>query len=156
MMNKKSLPMLLLCLAGTTFVGCGGGGAEELTTVAVKGTVTFNGESKTSGQVTFTPVREGKDEERPTVIGTIGSDGTFTLTTYEEGDGAAPGDYTVELGGGGGGGASSVESADMMAMMGGGSGLGEPIEVTIPAGGSESLKLEFTGSEKKAVTGPQL
>jgi hypothetical protein len=75
---------LMLLLAG-----CGSSGAS---TAPVKGKVTANGQPVTGGEITLTPAGELK----ATIAGgTVGSDGTFVMTTEKEGDGAAIGKHTV-------------------------------------------------------------
>lgn len=74
--------------------GCGGG---EYDTAPVTGTVTFNGRPVTTGQIRFVPQGESPDAVltgKP-AQGKVQSDGTFVLTTYEEGDGAVIGKHRV-------------------------------------------------------------
>lgn len=74
-------PALLLC------IGCGGG--DDL--APVDGMVRLNGEPLTRGIVTFTP------EAGRSASGTINSDGTFRLGTYDERDGALVGTHGVSI-----------------------------------------------------------
>jgi len=97
--------ILMLVLAAAVF-GCGGSGPK---TVPAKGTVKFADGTVPVGDVAlirFDPVggiplnqnpnQEGA-QERHAASGTIQADGAFTLTTFETGDGALPGDYKVVL-----------------------------------------------------------
>jgi hypothetical protein len=52
--------------------------------------VTVNGEPVTGGDLVFAPVGKGKN-----AAGTVGSDGSFTLTTYIKDDGAIIGKHKV-------------------------------------------------------------
>ena len=61
-------------------------------TAPVSGTVTYQGNPVTSGTVMFVP-QTGK-----AATGNIGPDGHYTLTTYDEGDGAVLGTHRVEIG----------------------------------------------------------
>jgi hypothetical protein len=74
--------------------GCGNG--DNFSTAPVTGKVVLNGEPVTEGSITFSPISDGKSElSGKPASGTIQSDGTFTLTTYEEGDGAVVGKHRV-------------------------------------------------------------
>ena len=68
--------------------GCGDGRAER---APVSGKVTMNGQPLTFGTVQFWPV-----EGRP-ARGEINKDGTYTLTTFDPGDGAVLGEHTVTV-----------------------------------------------------------
>src|SRR5262245_41349482 len=59
----------------------------------VTGKVTFRSQPLTTGTVAF----HHMDAKSPLVLGQIGSDGTFQLTTRRPGDGAAPGEYHVTV-----------------------------------------------------------
>ena len=67
--------------------GCGDSGPKV---VPVRGKVTYNGNPVTRGTVTFTPAAGGAP-----ATGEIGSDGTFSMTTFRSGDGAVPGKHKV-------------------------------------------------------------
>lgn len=72
--------------------GCGGEVSGQKDTASVQGTVTYQGQPLTTGTVFFVPAGGG-----PTAEGQIREDGTFELTTYEEGDGAVPGQHGVMI-----------------------------------------------------------
>ncbi len=73
-------------------LGCGGSDSPE--TVAVSGSVTYQGSPLTNGKVMFNPV----DSQVGRVAhGQINEDGSFVLSTYHDGDGARPGDYNVSI-----------------------------------------------------------
>ena len=80
---------VVACLAAA---GCGGGG-DQLTTYPVTGVVTYNGAPVGDATVGFVPAEEGK----PSAFGRTAQDGTYSLTTYEAGDGAPEGSYTVTV-----------------------------------------------------------
>lgn len=84
----------LSALAGSLVVlplltGCGSGNPP---TAPVTGTVTFQGKPLPAGTVIFTPTAGG-----PPATGEIQPDGTYTLTTFEDGDGAVPGTHGVAV-----------------------------------------------------------
>lgn len=92
----KRLPMATLLTwfvagmaAGIVTVGCGGGGLD---TVAVRGTVTYDGKPLENGTVRFVPV----DEDGLLAVGRIGPGGQFTLATKGT-DGVVPGDYKISV-----------------------------------------------------------
>lgn len=72
----------------TLAVGCGDG---RPTRVPVSGKVLIDGQPLTYGAVRFNPT-EGR-----VATGAIGPDGTFTLGTYELGDGVAVGTHAVTI-----------------------------------------------------------
>jgi hypothetical protein len=79
----------LLC---SLLVGCGKGNLAKVT-----GTVTRDGQPVTSGgSVMFSPVGEGVDAGKPG-SGEIRPDGTYTIGTYDEGDGAVIGKHRVSV-----------------------------------------------------------
>ena len=84
---------LALAAAAALAVGSAGCGSGQLGTAPVSGKVSFNGAPVPGGTITFYPAGEGGDS-RP-ASGAVNPDGTFSLTTYEPGDGAVPGKYKV-------------------------------------------------------------
>jgi hypothetical protein len=81
-------------LAFLACVGCGSrsGSGSVTSTVPVKGKVTYQGKPLTQGTITFEPDDIGREAH-----GNISADGSFTLTTYKEGDGAVPGLHRVAV-----------------------------------------------------------
>lgn len=69
--------------------GCGGSGSEFPATVPVSGKVTHKGEPVTKGSITFL------SESGHTAVGELGPDGTYTLSSFGQGDGAVPGRHRV-------------------------------------------------------------
>lgn len=74
--------------------GCGSRQASPLiaATVPVKGKVTYKGKPLTRGEIMFHPVSGTMFAH-----GTINGDGSFRLTTFTPGDGAAVGSHRVSL-----------------------------------------------------------
>jgi hypothetical protein len=79
-------------LAGCCLLALAGCGSK-LTVYPVKGRVTFNGKPVTMGTVAF----HAADDRVPLVRGELQADGSFELTTYRKGDGAAPGKYQITV-----------------------------------------------------------
>lgn len=86
----------VVLLAG--LCGCSGG-AKQAATGKVSGKVTYEGKPVEAGSITFTPVTTGASAETGVAAkpagGSIQSDGSYTLTTYVDGDGAIVGRHTV-------------------------------------------------------------
>ncbi|WP_166830959.1 hypothetical protein [Thalassoroseus pseudoceratinae] len=97
---RKSVHAMGLVIMGfvMTVTGCGGSG-DQKSTAEVTGTVTFNGQPVTGGTLTFVP-QASSDNPTPgkPASGKIQSDGTFTLSTYEEEDGAVIGKHAISYG----------------------------------------------------------
>lgn len=88
---RRLIGSVILTWILTLSLGCGGD-AKRLEVHPVKGTVIYKGEPmKGGGSILFMPTIEGGKE----ASGTIEQDGTFTLKTYEDGDGAAAGQYRI-------------------------------------------------------------
>jgi hypothetical protein len=83
-MTRITFSLLLLAL-----LGCGG--ANQLETAPVSGRVTLDGKPLERGTVTFLP------ERGRVATGEIQTDGTFTLGTYSERDGAIVGRHRVAV-----------------------------------------------------------
>jgi hypothetical protein len=79
-----------VALAGAVCVlaGCG---SDQLKTAVVRGTVTYNGKAVPNGTISFIPA------SGPNATGEIQPDGSYTLTTYRQGDGAVLGKHTVVI-----------------------------------------------------------
>jgi hypothetical protein len=76
--------VLLVCIV----TGCG---SKQLKTAVVRGNVTYQGKAVSKGTIMFMPA------SGPTASGELQADGSYALTTYQSGDGAVPGDYTVVI-----------------------------------------------------------
>jgi hypothetical protein len=76
--------------------GCGSG-VERPPLGSVSGTVTYKEKPVTSGSVMFTPVGGSSGDAARIATGQLESDGTFTLTTFDTGDGAVLGQHVVTI-----------------------------------------------------------
>lgn len=90
---KTSSPAIVL-VALLPLAGCGGG-ADEKPTAKVTGSVTYNGKAVTGGQVIFTPKSNESGLPGKGGVGIVQPDGTFSVGTYDESDGAVIGVHTL-------------------------------------------------------------
>lgn len=146
-MSSRAVGFVSFGLAASLLIGCGSG--DQLDVAPVRGTVTCNGKTLTSGDVTFSPIAESQEgmPGKP-AFGSIGPDGTFVLTTYESNDGAVIGKhrvtYTPALPGQGGD--SEEEDGD--------SEMGEPItasQESMKAAAQSDLPCKFGGTAEVEV-----
>jgi hypothetical protein len=84
----------VLTAAFVTVAGCGP--ANGLNLVKVSGKVTYKGQPVKNGTVFFMP-DEGKKTVGPAAVGSITSDGSYTLSTESPGDGVVVGEHRVGL-----------------------------------------------------------
>lgn len=94
----RLLPIVLVTFCLTGLVGCGG--SEDFPTTPVSGKVAYNGQPVKGGSVTLSPIAgsEGKPAGQPVgkpATAEVGDDGTFTLSTYSDKDGAVLGKHRV-------------------------------------------------------------
>ena len=87
---RFSCGLILICEL-VLLSGCSGG-SDNPQTVNVKGVVLYNGQPVEGADVIFTPTAG-----RP-ASGRTNAQGEFTLKTFEEGDGALPGEHVVTVG----------------------------------------------------------
>jgi hypothetical protein len=83
--KRRSL-VCIAALALVTAAGCGGPKLGQVT-----GTVTVDGTPVTSGTIMFVP------DDGKVSVGSIGTDGRFTLTTFSPDDGAMVGAHKVTI-----------------------------------------------------------
>src|SRR4051812_24314393 len=77
-------------------VGCGGD-ANMPKLGKVSGKVTYKGQPVTSGHIVFTPAAGKGGDTGQTATGEIESDGSYTMTTFNTGDGAILGQHIVTV-----------------------------------------------------------
>ncbi len=91
------LSVLMAVMLGLLLTGCSGGSSVERVPVyRVSGTVTHEGRFPENALVLFHPATRANDQT-PNPSGRVQADGTYELTTYENGDGAPEGDYVVTV-----------------------------------------------------------
>lgn len=96
--NNKFFLLALSCFSLLVCGGCGD--AYQKTVVPVSGFVRVDGDLVTEGYIVLTPVPDGGADpltSGKSASGTLSSDGTFTLTTYETGDGAMVGKHIAHF-----------------------------------------------------------
>ena len=96
-MSVKTLTAsaIALGLALSAF-GCGGRTGKPAMG-QVHGVVSFEGKPLDKGRVTFTPENGDGTSGGNGAMGMIGSDGSYTLTTFDTGDGATLGKHIVTV-----------------------------------------------------------
>ena len=82
--------MLGLAVLSLVCAGCGGGDKGGVPVYPITGTVKMFGKPLPKATVAFAP-----QGDQPTAVGTTDEDGSFVVTTYEYGDGAAEGTFSV-------------------------------------------------------------
>lgn len=93
----RRLLTLILSAGVLSPVGCGQS-TGQVAVHPVKGQVVYDGKPAAGVQVFFVPTSAPTVPQVPAnPHGVTGADGTFTLTTYQPGDGAAEGGYQVVL-----------------------------------------------------------
>ena len=97
MIRKKAswwaLLSVLVLVLGT--LGCSGGGEHGVAKAG--GTVTMNGNPVPNLVVSFTPQATGSGNPGKSATGRTDEQGTFTLSTYDMGDGAIVGKHQVTV-----------------------------------------------------------
>jgi len=83
--------LFLSCL----LIGCAQ--SDQPVTIPVGGVVTVDGKPLTKGTITFQMKSTGDGALKRPAIGQIDAEGRFQLSTFQAGDGALPGHYTVVI-----------------------------------------------------------
>jgi len=94
--NLAILACTLLVAAGLLLTGCGRSGPPRVATHRAAGSVTYQGQPVAGAFVALHP-KDQTLSSAPTPTATVQPDGTFSLTTYDAGDGVPEGDYVVTL-----------------------------------------------------------
>lgn len=89
--------LCIACLAILSLPACfGGDGYERLETVPVTGRVTVDGQVPTSPIKITCHAVNGMNAEHPTYSWSLtGEDGTFEISTFDQGDGVPTGEYAL-------------------------------------------------------------
>lgn len=89
---------LLLCLSLCASAACAGCGDDwQADTYPARGRLTINGQPATGAVVTLHPLGEPVDVRRSNPWAVVQPDGAFALSTYQQGDGAPEGEYSVTV-----------------------------------------------------------
>lgn len=94
--RRNALRACFISALSFALAGCG---KEEwqAETYPASGQITINGESPEGAVVTLYPVGEKIDTRGSNPWGIVQQDGTYLLSTYEQGDGAPVGKYAVTV-----------------------------------------------------------
>jgi hypothetical protein len=87
-----------LALAILATLGCGSGGgpaADRVPVFPVQGSITLKGQPMPGAVITLHP--KSPNEKAPSPRGEINKDGVLKISTYNGGDGAPAGEYTVTV-----------------------------------------------------------
>lgn len=92
---------LLACLAVILFTACSSEPVEHYanrkSTFPVKGQLLVNNQPAAGAFIVLYPVNEPAEPTDPRPQATVAADGSFTISTYGEADGAPAGDYRVTI-----------------------------------------------------------
>ena len=89
-MHRLCVRLLIVVAAVFLLSGCGGGMLPTGGTLTLK-----DGTPLTEGSLQFVPEKTGGDVHVP--IGNVAEGGKYSIWTYNEGDGCAPGKYKVVI-----------------------------------------------------------
>lgn len=94
--RRSALWSLLLIAAGITagVAGCAPGAPK---TIKVKGMVTYAGVKLNRGTIAFTPKNTAPDSPSRPATAELDSEGNYTMSTTNPGDGVFPGQYAVTV-----------------------------------------------------------
>lgn len=85
-------------LALATSLACAGCGEDwQAETYPAYGTITINGEPPVGALIQLHSTGDAKDKRDSLPWGLVQEDGSYTLSTYEMGDGAPTGEYAVTI-----------------------------------------------------------
>ncbi len=93
--RRATQPLAIAVLASALVAG-GCSGPAHPPTAKVHGKVTYKGEAVAAGRISFVPTTLDGGTSRP-ASGGIQADGSYTLSSFAEGDGVSPGDYIVTI-----------------------------------------------------------
>ncbi len=94
--SRRVLALAALSLAALGVASCSNQDGR-VPVYKVKGQVLCNNRPTEQALVVFHPVGDNPQLKDVRPVGRVAPDGTFTLTTYTEGDGAPAGDYVVTV-----------------------------------------------------------
>jgi hypothetical protein len=95
-MTSLQRRVLVSVALGALLVGCSGDGDDKSKRAQVhpvSGKITFQGSPVADASVSFAPATP--EDKQPAAFARTNAEGIYKLTTYESGDGAAVGNYTV-------------------------------------------------------------
>jgi hypothetical protein len=87
--------MLRMALLSCLVFAAGCGGSSD--TIPVHGSVTLDGKPLPGAVILYQPNDVGPNKPSRTAQGTIMTDGTYSMSSYQPNDGVLPGEYTVVI-----------------------------------------------------------
>ncbi len=95
LVRRRRLDFITVVVLGSVVLGCNKSPYEL---AQVVGTVTIDGQPLTAGSIMFSPnARDSNVNSGKPAFGRIQSDGSYSLTTYSDGDGAIAGSHWVTI-----------------------------------------------------------
>jgi len=93
--RRRTLDLVAVVALSSVVLGCN---KSPYDLAPVVGTVTVDGQPLAAGSIMFAPnAREGNVNSGKPAFGRIQSDGSYSLTTYSDGDGAIAGSHWVTI-----------------------------------------------------------
>lgn len=93
-----SIALALLLGTASAFTSAGCGGEDwQAETYPARGRITINGESPAGAVIELHSIGEQPDVRNSRPWAVVQGDGSYALSTYEQGDGAPPGEYAVAV-----------------------------------------------------------
>ena len=136
-----------LAIAATMAVGCSRGGFKQHPTHPVAGRADFGGKPPVGAHLVFHPQPEKPDwGDLPSAV--VKPDGSFSVSTYRDGDGAPAGEYVVTaqwfpVGQDGSVGVNALDRSFATPAS-------SPLRVTVQAGGNELAPLQLSAKPAPA------
>lgn len=93
--RRNGVGLLSAAMAAVVFVGCGEAKPARTPVFPIKGTITFKGQPMPGALVALHPKTPVAGTPSPRA--NVTKDGAFEVSTYDGGDGAPAGDYTLTV-----------------------------------------------------------
>src|SRR5262245_51907455 len=93
--TSNSLGVVVLAALCLSSIGCGKGDKNRVAVHPVQGAIQFRGQPVVGAFVSLSP--KNPTEGVPVPRATVGTDGSFAVTTYDGNDGAPEGEYVLTV-----------------------------------------------------------
>lgn len=94
--NRKAFSVAVAAVLLLSLAALSGCGEARVDVVPVSGKVSFAGRAPAGAQIVLHPVNRAEPSD-VVPSGRVANDGSFTITAYQQGDGAPPGQYIATL-----------------------------------------------------------